>query len=383
MLSRSIPLMPSGSSNVAYNLAQQFTPESMVVMGAWYPYAPQPAWGAGWARRVFASLFPRLGTRGERHLMRVQFPLILARALWAVVFGRCRVVLAVYPDDVYALAGLLVSVITGAPLFAYFHNTLVEARPGDRFAAWLQARLFARARHVFVMSDAMARLYAERYPGLGCSPLVHGTNTPPPDDAVFAAVARVHAPLRLCLFGNLNGSNLDASRRMAQAVLGGFPGAQVSVFGGTHPDGIAAAGWVGAQVAHAVLAYDVLLNRVREHDILLLPHGFTGGLPADEIRTIFPTRTVDYLLSGRPVVAHMPADCAIADFLREHDCAVLVTTPDADAVRAAIAQVAGDPALRRRLVENGRRAAGRFHAPHVAAHLRDTIAAHLSPAERP
>ena len=64
------------------------------------------------------------------------------------------------------------------------------------------------------------------------------------------------------------------------------------------------------------------------------PHGFAGPLVPEEYLTIFPTKTIDYLLSQRPILAHMPADSFIAEFYRRHDCALVVDEPAVERLEA-------------------------------------------------
>ena len=60
--------------------------------------------------------------------------------------------------------------------------------------------------------------------------------------------------------------------------------------------------------------------RLREADVVLLPHSFEYAEAArDEFRTIFPTKTIEYLISGRPMLAHAPADAFLTQFLQANE----------------------------------------------------------------
>jgi glycosyltransferase involved in cell wall biosynthesis len=92
-----------------------------------------------------------------------------------------------------------------------------------------------------------------------------------------------------------------------------------------------------------------------------------------EYQTIFPTKTIEYLICGRPILAHTPPNCFLTRFLQQWDCALIVEEPTVDAVVAAIARLRSDKALRDRLVGNALKAAEQFQAEHVAAHLRKML----------
>jgi glycosyltransferase involved in cell wall biosynthesis len=270
-------------------------------------------------------------------------------------------------------------------LFAYFHNTYLELRPDSKLARWLQPRVFRRAKHVFVMSEGMQRLYRQHYPDLTCTPLVHTFNDPLPDDDVVKDVAAVHTPLRLAIQGNVNKSNFGAAVQLAKAVKTFERGeVQCAVYSGTDPVQLRRVGFDGLPFTVSTVSRDMLLEKMREADIVLLPHGFSDQMVADEILTIFPTRTIECLISGRPILAHLPADCFLNEFLARHGCALIVNESDTEKVRAAIIRLQTDPALREQLVRRALAAAEQFQAPVVAGYLREVITSRYgsSPNER-
>lgn len=371
-LSRSVPPGASGSSVISGNLAKQFTPAEMIVMGAWFVGSPPVQWDSRWPKIQYATLHPADSWRGGRLIRWVQFPWLLLRVLWAIIIGRCDRVLATYPDEVYLLAAYFAVVLTNRPLYLYFHNTYLEHDRGNLFAEWLQPRVFARARHVFVMSAGMQALYRRYYPDLTCTPLVHSFNEDLPSLSEFDPAAPMSDPVRLVLSGNVNESNVGAVQHMAQAVQA-MPHVQMTVYSRTNPAFLARLGMTGPQFTLTTVSRDQLLHELRQTDIFFLPHGFSAKETEEEIQTIFPTRTIEYLISGRPILAHLPEDCFLADFLRQHQCALLVTDPNPAALQAAVERLQTDAALREQLVRNALLAAQQFHAPMVARHLRDVL----------
>jgi glycosyltransferase involved in cell wall biosynthesis len=121
---------------------------------------------------------------------------------------------------------------------------------------------------------------------------------------------------------------------------------------------------------HETVAHGQVVERLSESDIVVLPHGFQGSLPPEEYRTIFPTRTIEYLLCGRPILAHTPPDCYLTRFLKEHGCALVVDKPSVPALLEAIRRLQTDAKLRSDLVRRALQTAKMFHAPRVAATLR-------------
>lgn len=374
LVSRSVPPGASGSSVIIGNLARQFTRDEMVVVGAWFMESPPVEWRAEWPKLIYATINPPDGWRGLRFIRWAQFPWLLVRAWWALVMNRCDVILGVYPDEIYLFAAYVLSVITGKPLYLYFHNTYLEHARGNIMAGWLQPRAFKRARHMFVMSKAMQALYRRYYPDIVCTPLVHSYNENPPEMSSLPSTETVGSPLRIVLSGSVNASNEGAVEHMAGAIRA-LPDTELWIYSKTNTGYLKRMGVdVDSPQFHlTTVSRDTLIEELQKADILFLPHGFGERESQEEIETIFPTRTIEYLIAGRPILAHAPDKCFISDFLREHDCALLVTEPSAEAVQAAIEQLKNDAALRRRLVQNAVRAAQQFYAPVVAAHLRGVI----------
>jgi glycosyltransferase involved in cell wall biosynthesis len=224
------------------------------------------------------------------------------------------------------------------------------------------------------MSEGMQELYEQHYPDLLCTPLVHSFNEPPSDHVVLPAI---HQPLRLALSGNFNSTNTDATSRLAQAIKE-LPEAHLTLYTSTARSELEQIGLAGQQFTTTIVSRDTLLKELEKSDILLLPHGFYGSTVDEEIRTIFPTRTIEYLISGRPILAHLPTSTFLYKFLHKHNCALLVTEPDIGAIKIAINRLQNEKALRERLVRNALRTAKQFQSPVVAEHLRQTLLTEIS-----
>jgi glycosyltransferase involved in cell wall biosynthesis len=203
------------------------------------------------------------------------------------------------------------------------------------------------------------------------TPLVHAFNEPIP---VCDVLPPVGSPLRLAFCGNVNLSCEDAATRFGQAIAA-CNDVVVRIYSGTNPDYLRQIGLLPPGVSCEKLSRDEIPSRLSKADILLLPHGFSDpGCAPEEFLTIFPTKTIEYLISGRPILAHSPAESYLTRFLIEHDCALVVDRPDVGALRAAIERLRNDGELRLRLVRNALLAARFFRGPRVAAELRRRLA---------
>jgi glycosyltransferase involved in cell wall biosynthesis len=368
LISWTVPPGITGSAVIVGNLATQFGPDEMIVAGEMPASVPADPWHESWPRIAYIA-HPLPNTwRGARWWRRLQLPLMLARAIRLAIRNRCSSVIAVFPKEEFLLIGYLTALLTRNPLILYFHNCYLENRKGlaSLFAVWLQSKVFAAADHVFVMSEGMVELYRERYPDLSCSALVHPLKAAIPN---FTAPPKPGSPINIIISGNINESCRDAAVRVAQAVTR-IDDASLTLLSGTSHSYLRSLGLLRDDIAVDTVSPDEVVDRLRTADIVVLPHGFSGALAEEEYQTIFPTRTLDYLICGRPILAHAPADSYLATFMKSHDCALVVDEPSAAAVVAAIERLRTDAVMRARLVSNALQTAELFRGTTVAGTLR-------------
>ncbi len=373
LVSRSLPPAPTGSAVIVDNLSRAFSRDEMVLAGK-EPPGGLPQNRSPELPPVVAVEGPRVWSirgRANHHLALLRVPWLAARLARLIRSERCRAVVGVYPDAAYLYAAWSASRKTGTPFYPYFHNTYLECqRPGllRAFARWLQPRVFRDAAHVFVMSEGMLELYRERYPDLPpASALVHSFNEPIPAPADPPPVRP--EPV-FALSGNVNGSCAEAARRLCQ-VVGRLPGAHLRFYTGQRQADLEQFGVWQPNATCQRLNRPDLLRALADSDILLLPHGFEGLYHPVEYRTIFPTKTIEYLISGRPILAHSPPGAFLTRFLKRHECALVVDQPDPAALAEAIRRLREDAALRARLVRAALQTAEQFQLPRVAARLRE------------
>jgi glycosyltransferase involved in cell wall biosynthesis len=334
--------------------------------------APPLSWNDNWPETHYVRFMWPFNQRGIRWWRLIQWPNMFWRCLRLVHHHNIDSIVVVFPDTHFLLAGYLTARLLRRRLFPYFHNTYLENRRGwpRLFARWLQGRVFAYAEHVFVMSDGMSDLYRERYPQLRKqSPLLHSFNEPLPPANVPATVG---SPMRLAACGTINATCDDAASRLGEAIAT-CPDTHLSVYGGTTTSHLRAIGLLRDGGECRAVSREELLRCLGDADVLILPHGFTGSMSPEEYQTIFPTKTIEYLMSGRPILAHSPPGCFLTRFLRENACALVVDRPDVSALREALEQLRTDFSLRSRLVANALRTAARFRATAVAGEFRRVL----------
>jgi len=106
----------------------------------------------------------------------------------------------------------------------------------------------------------------------------------------------------------------------------------------------------------------------REHnaaDILFIPFSFDCPVP-EIVKTSAPGKFGDYLASGTPILAHVPADSFVSWYLRKYDCGIVVDQDDPALLREAILRLIEDADLRLMLSKNARHRAQLDFSPELA-----------------
>jgi glycosyltransferase involved in cell wall biosynthesis len=93
----------------------------------------------------------------------------------------------------------------------------------------------------------------------------------------------------------------------------------------------------------------------------------------DEVRTVFSTKLLEYLISGRPIVVFAPADSYHAVSARKYGWGYVVTEDTPAALAAAIVKVTTDTTLAAGLVRGALREARSRSARHHAERLREWV----------
>ena len=109
-----------------------------------------------------------------------------------------------------------------------------------------------------------------------------------------------------------------------------------------------------------------------EVDVLVAPLSHKNGSP-DEVRTVFSTKLLEYLIAGRPIVVFAPHDSYHATSAQKGGWGYVVTEDSPQALAAAIQQVARDTTLAASLVQGALREAHTRRASHHANRLYEWV----------
>lgn len=367
-----------GSSIIVENLAKNFSSDEMVILGSRKMKQKElPRRSA--KKTSFQYFYSEMdffgrGARFFDWFRKWRFQPLVKKIEAIITEEKIDHVVGVYPNSFYCYAACLSAKKMNVPFSSYFHNTYIEnVEITDPQASSIQKVIFENSVNIFVMSKGMQKFYEQKYEQKNFIPLVHTFNEYPDETKLSGLPKANKSHYKLVAIGNFNESNLDATRRLIAAIKDN-PKYSLSLFThvpkvllrnrGVDIEGIDYQGFVNPDDVH---------EKLQDYDICVLTHGFTGGYGEVEYRTIFPTRTIPFLLSGKPIFAHSPKGSFLNDFILENNCAELVHLADEKAIIAGLDRIADDENYQAKLVAASKKTAKIFHGPQVVKKLKSRL----------
>lgn len=378
IVSQAVPPAARASTVIVANLATQFKGDQVVLAGE-RPYKKSgddfsklrsPVYHVGIA---LAKWVPR-GRRLLQWILWLEFPLVLWRGIRIARRHKVQLIVTVFPNEYYLFLGYLIAKFTSTHFVPWYHNTYLENRTGLSriIASWLQPKVFKRAPFVFVMSEGMVDFYREKYPNVDFKALTHSFDIPSLEEGEINHNINDKNCLSLAFAGTLNHTCYDATKSFHTALNG--TDHYVNYYTKVPKSIFEKLGISGKNMVYkGLVPLQELGTRLSEADFCLITHGFTGGLSDAEYETIFPTRLVPLLYSGKPIIAHCPSSSFLAKFLIKHDCALVITEKDPYHIQLSLQNLANDSNRRKQLVSNAFRVCKMFTKQNVASHFRNCI----------
>ena len=368
-----MPPTATGSSVIAKNLACGFDSDEIVMIGQVLYDNRIDLSGIEKIRRIRIPDYPfhwRIKSFFEPFYV---IPLTVAAGVAATRRYKLRAVVACFPNAPFLFAGLLISIIAKVPFYPYYHNLYVETRTNRvsrTIAQIIQSISFSYAAQVFSMSKGMAGFLLKRY-GQKSHPILHPI---PSSIPAFRELPAAKRPYKIAITGNINFTMGETLRRLV-SVIRDVSDFQLHIFTSTSGDVIRNYLRIygdNIDVMH-VANREQLIDSIRDCDLLTLALDERRGDLEDDFKTQFPTRTLELLVSERPILVLAPEDYYIARFFRETGAGEVVSSTDCETIRNAIIELCENPTKRNMYVRNALNIAKQYRVEKVVATLRSVL----------
>jgi glycosyltransferase involved in cell wall biosynthesis len=344
-----IASLPQQSNNNAFHLQSRL-----------YSLPPEPSSRFGIQRiRNIANLFIGFLTR-TRNLL----PILRHEPTRAIV--------ACSGDLMNIPAAFLASRLVHIPFYGYIFDDYVYQFTGNyrRFAKIFASLIFKHAAGIIAPNEYMCEEYRLRY---GVRPTMVRN---PCDENELNKKHLISWPLsrdqiKIIYTGAIYHANYDCFRNLlgAMKILQEYP-LELHIFTAQTRQQLSEQGLAGERIViFTHVPYDDILEHQRKADILFLPLTFEP-LISEVIRTSAPGKLGEYLASGRPILAHIPADSYVADYCERYDCAAIASQNNPTVLAREIKHIISDSNFRIRITNNAlSRASIDFHPQQASEQL--------------
>ena len=115
------------------------------------------------------------------------------------------------------------------------------------------------------------------------------------------------------------------------------------------------------------LSREDYLKLLKKQDALLLAIDSSLESPVheDELSTIFPTKSIEYLMSGKPIIVHCPKNYFLSRFFDENGCGLVINTNDSNEMVDLIDNYLSNIALQTIHIRNGYKTLEKFYISSV------------------
>ena len=373
ILSRNVPPRFSGTSVVVENLLKGFKDENIVVVGEKFISGNYNHSKIQYNNLHYITVLFNTNTVLTKLLRKLQILSGFVLLVFIVLKYRPNKVLVIYPSAEYLFMGLLLSKIYKVNYYSYFHNTYKENRVGTAkfFASCLQERVFKYSEIVFLISDGLKNYYKDNY-------LKHTSKFETLTHSFIEDISseinvNIYGKTKIAFSGSINASCKDAINRLLKA-LSTFNNVEFNFFGNHEEAFFLSLGLrKDSFTIYSNLDRNQFITELKKCDVMLLAHGFGGDLSDIEYKTIFPTKTIEYLFSGKPIFYHGPADSYLTNFLSENKCAIIVDVKSEKEIKSSFKKLIENQDLRKKIVKNALQVSKSFHISKIIKKLRNQI----------
>jgi hypothetical protein len=356
-----LPPSTSGSAVILYELLRNFPQEDIVAIHTVDENPAQSGASLAIERHEITIAKSRTWTlRCMRRAPRLFIPMIRRRIVELAHKHRVQSIYAHFPNHCFTIAAWQAAKLLGLPLVLYMDILWEEAGIGPRSLAKQYERDIVRdAAHRFALTEFAASYLQDKH-GVPFALMPHVVDV----DTIGSGIQPLNdGEVTVHFSGSIyEKMNLDAMVRLAEASKRARCRPRLDVCAPDLPVELS-----GRGITTRYLNRGALAKAQAQSTMLYLPQAFSSPQPL-MIRNNFPTKAIDYLRSGRPILVHSPADSYLSYLARREGFGLVVDDPNVDALADGIDRLHADANLQRSLVENAQRFA-RSRDARVWSHI--------------
>ncbi|HLO16348.1 MAG TPA: glycosyltransferase [Anaerolineales bacterium] len=265
-------------------------------------------------------------------------------------------------------AASLVGRMLDLPFYAYIFDDYVFQWTGSQrwIAKLIAPSIFKRSAGIIGPNEFICEEYGRRY-GVKAA-LVHNPYAREElETEPCSQWPNETGRIKIIYTGAIYHANFDCFWNLIQTMrlLSEYP-LELHIFTAQTREELESQGiWNEKIFVHSHIPYSTILQEQRKADILFLPLAFKSPI-REVIRTSAPGKLGEYLMSGRLVLAHVPASSFVAYYFKRYQCGLLADENDPHQLAADIQNLITDPKAYRQMIHNARHQASFDFSPDRA-----------------
>jgi len=259
------------------------------------------------------------------------------------------------PDGVFFVASFLACRKLKIPFWAHIHDMWHEGTEKGSFRGALAAQwepvIFRDADRVFCMTEAAIAYYQAKYPR-AYEMMPHCVPADAEIPETIAVRTREPGENKLILYtGNISDDgNRDALAEFVKCIDSLPPEYKIKFLTSHSVERCKLLGLYHKRIEYGWVSVAESQRMIREADVVLLPLSFKNNFPA-EIQTVFSTKTLDYLVSGTPILVFSPPYSYHTCSAKQRGWGHVVEEDGPQLLASRLQELATDTALRNKVVE--------------------------------
>lgn len=272
-------------------------------------------------------------------------PVLSLVSIWLMIRTRSRVILSVAHGHFF-IAASVASVLTRKPLVLIVHDDWVSGvRTSSYVLRYFSAPLFKvisrRADHVYAVSAPMQTTLRERF-GVESELQMPATEAWELGQHEESVDSPEQAVRRIIYAGNGTGAMEDSLALLVEFIKrqqlfdDGTSEWELHLYIPEDEEWIKRKGWNDQRIkVQGWVSQENLKRAILQSHVLFLPFSFRED-QRGATEGSFPSKTSDYLASGKPILILAPAYSTIVRYAKEYECAEIVDQPDLELLGRAL-----------------------------------------------
>lgn len=319
MVNDTVPPFVSGSSTLTFNLLQGLDTKGSVLIGQ-SKKGFSMVKGAGIDETVKLSIptvlvngIPKIFERGHQYglphfALLFQIPSIVLKGYRQGRKLGVEVVYTNWPSTSFAIAGWITAKLLRLPVVFYFHDLWYETqrnRVQKAIARIFEPILIKGSSVVLAMNPPSAEFIWKKYK-VKAGVLEHAVNSEIwPSDLPLKI--KKTGQKQILMLGAVNKYNLDSVVSFSKAMKS-FSDFRLKILTNQSISDLASLGLATDKLETEFVSREQLKEAILAADLLYMALGFETPVQK-EVEVVIPTRLMDYLPSGIPIIAHGPSNC--------------------------------------------------------------------------